>query len=59
MEQITEGVPRADARRVGQRLSRLTVRQIRDGFRAAGYGADDVEILTTAIRKRIAALKAL
>ena len=59
MEQITEDIPRADARWVGQRLSRLTVRQIRDGFRAAGYGADDVEILTKAIRKRIAALKAL
>ena len=59
MEQITKDIPRADARWVGQRLSRLTVRQIRDGFRAAGYGAGDVDILTEAIRLRIAALKAL
>jgi hypothetical protein len=59
MEQITKDIPRADARWLGQRLSRLTDRQIRDGFRAAGYGAADVDILTKAIRKRIAALKAL
>jgi len=59
MEQITKQIPRADARWLGQRLSRLTDDQIRDGFRAAGYGADDVEILTRAIRARIAALEAL
>jgi hypothetical protein len=59
MEQITKDIPRADARWLGQRLSKLTDRQIRDGFRAAGYGAGDVDILTKAIRKRIAALKAL
>jgi len=59
MEQITKDIPRADARWLGQRLSRLTDRQIRDGFRAAGYGPGDVNILTKAIRKRIAALKAL
>lgn len=59
MEQITKDIPRADARWLGQRLSRLTDRQIRDGFRAAGFGAGDVDILAKAIRKRIAALKAL
>jgi len=59
MEQITRDIPRADARWLGQRLSKLTDRQIRDGFRAAGYGPGDVNILTKAIRKRIAALKAL
>jgi hypothetical protein len=59
MEQITKDIPRADARWLGQRLSKLTDRQIRDGFRAAGYGPGDVDILTKAIRKRIAALKAL
>jgi len=59
MEQITKDIPRADARWLGQRLSKLTDRQIRDAFRAAGYGADDVGILAKAIRKRIAALKAL
>ena len=59
MEQITKDIPRADARWLGQRLSKLTDRQIRDAFRAAGYGAGDVDILAKAIRKRIAALKAL
>jgi hypothetical protein len=59
MEQITKDIPRADARWLGLRLSKLTDRQIRDGFRAAGYGAGDVDILARAIRKRIAALKAL
>ena len=59
MEKITTHIPRAHAKWLGQRLSRLTEDQVRDGFRAAGYGADDVAILTTAIRKRIAALAAL
>lgn len=59
MEQITRHIPRADAKWLGQRLSKLTDRQIRDGFRAAGYGPADVETLTTTIRERIAALEAL
>jgi len=59
MEQITRHIPRADAKWLGQRLSRLTDRQIRDGFRAAGYGADDIEILTKTVRQRIQALEAL
>ena len=40
-------------------LSSLTDEQVRDGFRAAGYGAGDVEMLARAIGRRIAALKAL
>jgi hypothetical protein len=59
MEKITKNIPRADARWLGQRLSKLTDDQIRDGFRAAGYGPADVEGLTTVIRRRIAALGAL
>lgn len=59
MEQITRHIPRADARWLGQHLSKLSDRQIRDGFRAAGYGAADVDILTTTIRQRILALEAL
>jgi len=59
MERITKDIPRADAKWLGQRLSMLTDRQIRDAFRAAGFGTDDVGILAKAIRKRIAALKAL
>ena len=59
METITRHIPRADARWLGRRLSMLTGHQIRDGFRAAGYGAADVEALTRTLRHRIAALKAL
>jgi len=59
MEKIAKHIPRADAKWLGQRLSKLTDDQIRDGFRAAGYEAGDVEILTRTIRQRIAALEAL
>jgi hypothetical protein len=59
MEKVTRHIPRADARWLGQRLSMLTDDQIRDGFRAAGYDAADVETLTTTFRLRIAALGAL
>jgi hypothetical protein len=59
MEQITKQIPRADAKWLGQRLSMLSDDQIRDGFRAAGYGPGDVETLTRTIRTRIAALEAL
>jgi hypothetical protein len=59
MEKITKHIPRADAKWLGQRLSMLTDDQIRNGFRAAGYGAGDVETLTRTIRRRIAALEAL
>ncbi len=59
MEEITRNIPRADAKWLGQRLSQLTDDQIRDGFRAAGYGAGDIETLTKTLRTRIAALEAL
>ena len=59
MQAITKHIPRADAQWLGRRLSMLSDEQIRDGFRAAGYGAGDLEILTRTIRKRIAALEAL
>jgi hypothetical protein len=59
MEKITRHIPRADAKWLGQTLSMLSDDQIRDGFRAAGYGPADVETLTRSIRTRIAALEAL
>jgi len=59
MEGITQHIPRADARWLGQRLSQLTDDQIRDAFRASGYGAADVEMLARTVRQRIAALEAL
>ncbi len=59
MEKIAKDIPRADARWLGKRLSMLSDGQIGDAFRAAGYGARDVETLTRTIRRRIAALEAL
>jgi hypothetical protein len=59
MEKITRHIPRDDAKWLGQRLSMLKDEQIRDGFRAAGYGPADVETLTSTIRRRIASLEAL
>jgi hypothetical protein len=59
MEKITKHIPRADAKWLGQRLSKLTDAQIGDAFRAGGYGPADIEMLTQTIRRRITALGAL
>jgi len=59
MEEITKHIPRGDVRWLAQRLSRLTAAQVRDGFRAGGFEADDVETLAGALERRIAALGAL
>jgi hypothetical protein len=59
MEQVTKHIPRADAKWLGQRLSLLTDQQIGDGFRAAGYDAAVVAILSRTLRQRIAALGGL
>ena len=59
MEQVTKHIPRADAKWLGQRLSLLSGEQIRDGFRAAGYSHDDVEVYAKTLQKRIAELAGL
>jgi hypothetical protein len=59
MEQITKHIPRADAKWLGHRLSMLSKKQIRDGFRAGGYTHEEIEMYTQAMRKRIAELNAL
>ncbi len=59
IEKVARHIPSADAKWLGQWLSKLTDDQIRDGFRSAGYGAGDVETLTKTIRRRVAALEAL
>jgi hypothetical protein len=59
MEEVTKHIPRADARWLGHRLSMLSGNQIRDGFRAAGYTPEEIELYTQTMRKRIAALGAL
>jgi hypothetical protein len=59
MQGVTKHIPRADAKWLGRRLSMLSTKQIRDGFRAAGYTRAEIEMYTQAMRKRIAELGAL
>jgi hypothetical protein len=48
-----------DARWLGAILSRLTDRQIRDAFRAANYGPEEVRMLSGEVRQRISELTGL
>ncbi len=59
MEEITKHIPLADARWLGQRLASLSVDQIRDCFRAAGYAPEEIDGYTKAVQNRIAELNAL
>jgi hypothetical protein len=59
MRWIGDRIPREDARWVGNLLARLSSDQIRDAFRAAGYGPAEVEGFTRIVRQRITALEAL
>ena len=59
MQKVTRHVPRAHAKWLAQRLSRLSEQQIGDCFRAAGYKPEEVTMYTQAVQKRIAELAAL
>jgi hypothetical protein len=59
MEEITKHIPLADAKWLAQRLASLSVDQIQDCFRAAGYTSKEVDGYTKTVQDRIAALKAL
>jgi len=52
-------VPRADARWIGQLLSRLSPAQLRDAFRCAGYPPEEVEYFVRLLSDRIAVLSDL
>jgi hypothetical protein len=56
---IGHGIPRDDARWMGELLGRLSQKQIRDAFRAAGYSPDEAEGYARVVEKRIALLRAL
>jgi hypothetical protein len=56
---IALGVPRADARWMGDLLAHLSPQQIRDAFRAAGYSEPQVEGFSKVVEKRIAELRSL
>jgi hypothetical protein len=49
----------ADARWVGQILSRLSERQLTDAFRAANYTPEETQLLASVVRARINTLAAL
>jgi hypothetical protein len=59
MEQIVKHVPRDDAKWLTERLSKLSVEQIRDAFRGAGYAPEEIEGYAKVVQERIAALNAL
>ena len=59
MENVTKHIPRDDARWLGQRLAPLSVEQIHDGFRAAGYTPEEIEGYTRAVQARISEPNAL
>jgi hypothetical protein len=52
-------IPRADAKWLGEVLSKLSAEQIRDCFRAAGYSPEEIEGYTKAVQARISALNQL
>jgi hypothetical protein len=52
-------IPRADAKWLGELLSKLSADQIRDCFRAAGYSPEEIEGYTKAVQDRIRALSQL
>jgi len=56
---IGRHIPRAHARWIGQILARLSVDQVRDAFRAAGYAPEEVEGFARTVEERIARLNQL
>jgi len=53
---ITKEIPREDASWIGHMLSRLSLAQIRDIFRAAGYPPEEAEGFARVLEGRIAEL---
>ena len=58
-EKVARDIPRADAKWLGDMLGRLSIEQIRDCFRAAGYSIAEVEGFANVVAMRIAALQQL
>ncbi len=52
-------IPRSDVKWMGSMLARLSSKQVRDAFRAAGYSESQVEGYAGIIENRIAALNDL
>ena len=58
-EKVGREIPRADARWLGGLLSRLSIEQIRDCFRTAGYSPEEVDGFAKVVESRIAELNKL
>jgi hypothetical protein len=58
-EKVGREIPRDDAKWLGQLLGRLSLEQIRDCFRAAGYSPDEVDGFAQVVQSRIADLNRL
>lgn len=56
LEWIGKNIPRGDARWMGHLLARLSPKQIRDAFRAAGYSPQEADEFAAVIEHRIALL---
>jgi hypothetical protein len=56
---IGRGIPRGDARWLGELLGRLSPEQIRDAFRASAYSPEETEGFAKAVEERIAKLREL
>jgi hypothetical protein len=56
---VGDDIPRADARWLGGLLGRLSIEQIRDCFRAAGYSSEEVVGFADVVARRIAELNQL
>ncbi|MCU1338162.1 MAG: hypothetical protein JWO19_3743 [Bryobacterales bacterium] len=56
---VTREIPRADARWLGQLLSRLSRQQIRDAFRAGGFSPEETDGFARVMEQRIEVLRQL
>ena len=59
MESVVKRIPIADVRWIGNQLGQLSIEQIRDSFRAAGFSPREVNGYTRVVMERIADLKKL
>ncbi len=53
---LMRGIKVEDAKWIGQLLAQLTDKQLEDGFRAANYSEEDIQLLARAVRERIGQL---
>ena len=59
MESVAKRIPIADVRWIGNQLGQLSIEQIRNSFRAAGFSPREVNGYTRVVMERIADLKKL